>query len=315
MAVKYNNYSSELLAKMPKADAAHRLQFRILGIRHDSIMKKAIIPVSSTFNAIDRIWDPWAKPLGDDKFEGDYIDIAYVIGERPTAPDAVRESQVQIGEIVFRREQLGAIEYAGERDLEPMARFLFFSNLNAANFDQPWYIKPATGHIWELLKSDVISRGKLTAAKLIDRAKGVIDDFSETRLMELAKGLFPNDYQNKTPEEIQLKMRSIAEKNPEKILNLSTDVDVKMNLFVANCVEKGLIEYNPAQGWVWSDDQRTICVVKPQQTKDSAIKLFFLTTAGIETLQVLEDLIDKPDKKEDEPVKKKPGFQKKEQPV
>lgn len=313
MATKvYNNYSPELLSHFPKIDRekGQKLMFQVLGIRYDPIMKKNIIPQTHQWPAIDRIWDPWnrRRPNPDRKnsddaeflYDGDYVDIAFITGERPTAPDSARESNIAIGEIVFRRELVGAIEYAGEKSMEQMCRFLFFCNLNESNSTgggdskkepMPWYIKPQAGHIYKVVRPDEQAKKALGSSRLVDRAKIVIDDFSDDKLKEIAKGLFPSDYLYKSADEIVIKLRSIAEKNPEKILKLSEDVDVKMNLFVNECVEQGLIEFDTTK-WVWADDKGTICTVKPGQTQFSSIKTFFLTDAGVSVMETLEKLKD-----------------------
>lgn len=303
MATKaYNNYSPELLERFPKVEpkTGKKLMFQVLGIRFDPIMKRNIIPQTSQFNAIDRIWDPWQRDPVTKEYIGAYIDIAFIIGERPTAPESTRETNVMLGEIVFRRELFGAIEYDGDRNMEQMARFLFFSNLNESNSSDkenpgkamPWHIKPNSGYIYKLIRPDEMAKSKLGGDRLVDRAKLFIDELDDTRLEEISKGLFPSEYLHKSKDETILKLRSIAERNPEKILNLSKDIDVQVNAFVNTCIEKGLIEFvNPS--WIWVDDKKPFCNVKPGQTQFSSIKMFFLTEAGIGVMSLLEELLGK----------------------
>lgn len=315
-AIKYNNYSRKLLEHFPKATEKSPLRFQILGIRVDTITQKAIIPATlSIEDAYDRIFDPWAKEIGVDEhgvmqYEGDYIDIANIIAERPAPVGSARQTDVEIGPIQFVREMVGAIEDNGRtRAMEQKMRYLFFSNANLSNsmkFDdegkqifkadgtpemQPWHIPPRFGYKYELVSRSVKAKNTLAEAKLIDKANQAINEFTPKELDKYKRGLFPNSHQLMEDEELILALRSIAAKDPGKIIGLSKSMDVAMNAAIIDFEQEGLIEYRDENRWVWPETGKTICPLITGQTKYGCLKYFFTTKEGVNTLELLEGLL------------------------
>lgn len=303
----YNNFSNKLLEHFPKLKPGEPLRFQLCNVRVDKITNKLIVPQSSTLDAIDRIFDPWAIELGLDKkgdmeYRGDYIDIAYIASSRPASPESVRDTEITLGDIIFRREGLGMIEWDGStRQEEAMMQFLFFCNRNESNSKhatadgkmveaKPWHVPNRYGYIYKQISKVSESKMQLTRDKLVDRAIAAITKFDAKQLEKIKKGMFPNEWQTIDPDTLELKLRQVAVKNPEKILGLSQDADVELNAFITDCEQAGLIVFETGKNiWVWSDTKEKICMIKPgQRTKFVALKMYFMTDAGQETMEILE---------------------------
>lgn len=298
MDVKYNNYSSELNKIFDEAYAAcsprNPMKFMLEGIRYDPIMKKHIVPQSSTIGTpVDRIFDPYAVKKGKE-YEGAEIDIAYVTGSTPSGPNSTFAAQINLGEISFKRESVGSIESYGNQAMKELCRFLFFSNRNQSNLRKPWHIEPRFGYIFHQHSVKEANASKLTGAKLVLRAKNFIEGMNESEIDKFKRGLFPNEYSVISDDEVVLKLMAIADKDPAKILGLSQNADVEANRFITKIVESGLLECEEGKKmWVWGDTKKMLCMIKPGQDKISSIKSFFQTEAGLETAELLEQLMNK----------------------
>jgi hypothetical protein len=276
---KFNNYSKELLEHFPKLAPGQALVFRLNGIRYDPGLRRTIVPNTVEFPCVDRIYDPYTK---------EYIDISWIEQERPAPPSSNKETEIVIGNASFTRAGQGEIFYRGgdTRNYE-LARFLFFSNRNKSNVEKPWHIPPSQ-YIFEV-KDNEDHRKTLATERLVDQAKQVIDSLSSDKIKEIKRGMFPNDHINISEEQVILKLREVAVKNPSKIINLSKDVDLKVNAFITRCTEANLIKFvEDTKEWKWADTGEIICRIKPGNTAYSGLKLFFMSETGLPVMEALE---------------------------
>lgn len=283
---KYNNFSKKLKEHLPKLKPNEKIKFQLNGIYIDKITRKLVCPNSFAVLPTDRIYDPW----GGDDGKGDYIDVAYISGERPAKADSSRDSIVTFGKIQFKAVTAGVIEIIGGRlDQEKLLALLFFNNRNTTNVGKPWFVKPVGKGIFHQIETTKKAVATLQGELLIDKAKDVISAMTPEEVDAAAAGLMPSKYHSQTPEQRILGLRAIAVKDANKIIGLSKDVEVKTTAFIEECLKAHVIELDKAKGqFIYPDDKTMICTIKAGQTPHNSLKRYFQTDDGIEVLVSLE---------------------------
>lgn len=273
----YNNYSEALLEYFPKLTQGQMLVFRVSNTYFDRMLNKQVVPTSTLIKPIDRIFDP-----GHDR----EIDIAYIIGSRPLGPNAAKAEEILLGEITFTRGNLGMFEWDGNKQQEALAKFLFFSNSNGSNVGKPWYLEGTTQY---QIMGDDGAKQKLGTEVLIDKAKAKLASLEKASLMQLGMAWFPQDYERLTESQLMLRFRSVAEKDPQRILNMSENGEVQVMASVNRFVKEGLIRMNDNNTqWLFRDG--TILVsVRGDEAPYLAIKKFFATEVGQKVYVLLEE--------------------------
>lgn len=276
----YNDYSKELLSHFPVIDKAKNevLKFQVSGVYFDKLMNRLIVPTSVSIRVVDRIYDPGHKKE---------IDIAYIIGKRPLGPNSPRAEETILGEISFTRGNFGMFEWDGNRAQEGLAMYLFFSNSNGSNVDKPWYKE---GTIQYKIIGDEGASVQLTAALLVDKAKAKIATFDESFLETIKYAWFPQDADRLTREQLMLRIRSVAERDPNKILSLTpTGGEVSMDAAVNIFVKSGLIKLNDINTeWLFKDGTPLV-PVKGDEAPAQSIKRFFATEVGKRVYAALDE--------------------------
>jgi hypothetical protein len=297
MATKqYNNLSPKLREHLPKLNPGDKVRFQLLGVYTDPITRKFICPRSSNIKPVDRIYDPWAherKVGGKVTYEGDYVDISYIIREVPAPKDSLRDSVVEFGEITFMNSDAGMIEIQGGRlEEERRLLFLFFSNSNASNVGKPWYIKPVSKSKYKMLAPNAEAKKTLEREAMVDRARSIIMNMTPEEVTEAARGLFPNKYYSLGNDERIMELREIAATHPEKILNASKDVDTQAVAFIERLLTEKIIAIDDKKHqWIWADDKTKICTINDNSAPHNALKRYFMTDEGRETLSTLEGIL------------------------
>lgn len=280
----YNNYSEELLKFFPKLKPGQSLVFRISNTYFDRMLNKQVVPTSTSIKNIDRIFDP-----GQDR----EIDIAYIVGSRPLGPNAAKSEEILLGEISFTRSNMGMYEWDGNKQEEGLARFLFFSNSNGSNVGKPWYMGGTTQYV---IMGDDGAKQRLGAEFVIDKAKAKLATLDQSTLAQLGMAWFPQDYERLTEDQLMLRFRSIAEKDPSRILNMSESGEVQMMAALNRFVKDGLIRMNDNETkWLFRDGT-VLVVVKENEAPYLAIKKFFQTETGQKVYMVLEEELSSAEK-------------------
>lgn len=236
----------------------------------------------------DRILDPYAN-----NGEGAYVDIAYIKAERPNMdPDSNRETIVDYGEIVFFKDSIGRISITGGRaDMEKQFMFLFLTNQNITNADKPWHIRPQGGNYsFKMVEPAKTAKELLAFDRKVDEAKRAIDEMGSKELFQHAKIFNLPDVQPEytDPDEVRLKLREIAKKHPDKILNVTRDVDKQLELKVLAWLEAGLIEKKSNKWYVVGSDN-ALCTRSGVNSYESAMIEYLQTKEGIETEKILDE--------------------------
>lgn len=296
---KYNNISEKLRAYLPRLKPNEKLRFQLNGIYVDKITKKLVCPTSFALIPTDRIFDPWAgKKLANGAneygYEGAYVDIAFILREVPAPVDSPKDAIIEFGRLEFKRTTAGIIEIiGGHRAMEQILMILFFNNRNSTNVDKPWWIKPVGKSIFHQIETKKAATKTLEGELRIDQAKTAITNMSKEELDLAAAGLMPSRYHHLSENERILGLRAIAANDPNKILDLSKDVEVKTTAFIEECLKAQLINLDKAKSqFVWADDKTKICSIKAGATPHNSLKRFFMTDEGIEVLVSLEKQLE-----------------------
>ena len=308
---KYNNISDKLRSYLPRLKPNEKLRFQLNGIYIDTITKKLVCPTSYALIPTDRIYDPWAgkkvsKDVNEFGYEGAYVDIAFILREVPAPPDSPKNSIIEFGRPEFKRTTAGIVEViGGRRETEKILMILFFNNKNTTNVGRPWFVKPSGKGVFHQIENKKVAKKTLEGELKIDQAKTAITNMSKEELDLAAAGLMPSKYHSMTGEERILGLRAIAANNPEKILNLSKDVEVKTTAFIEECLKAHLIEMDKAKSqFIWADDKTEICSIKSGTTPHNSLKRFFQTDNGIEVLVSLEKQLELSKKSKEEKTEK-----------
>lgn len=286
----YNQYPAALLKEFPdiKMGSGKSIRFQLCNVYVQKETGKLVVPTSANVLPVDRIIDPQTN---------DEFDIAYVTGNRPLGPNAMRATETVLGEIVFTRGNNGMFEWFGEPQSRELAKYLFFCNWNQSNHDKPWHKKP-NEYIFKIL-DNTVAENTLSQAREIDKANAKIESIAANpQMMSSVKmAMFPNDYQRYSDEQIILKLRDIAMKDPKRILKLSGGSGQKIDLAIHRFVKNGKIMMNEAKG-VWEyPDGSVIVTVSEEENQLKALKDFFATEPGVEALRILLETEDEPAKK------------------
>jgi len=241
------------------------------------MLNKQVVPTSTLIKSIDRIYDP-----GQDK----EIDIAYITGSRPLGPNAAKSEEILLGEITFTRGNLGMFEWDGNKPQESLAKFLFFSNSNGSNVGKPWYLEGTTQY---LIMGDDGAKQKLGNEVLIDKAKAKLATLDQATLAQLGMAWFPQDYDRLTEPQLMLRFRSVAERDPQRIMNMNETGEVQVMAAVNRFVKEGLIKTNDNNTqWLFRDGT-VLVAVKGDEAPYLAIKRFFATETGQKVYIILEE--------------------------
>ena len=297
--MEYNNYPAALLKEFPEIEpnSGKSIRFQLCNVYVQKETGKLVVPNSSNVLPIDRIIDPATK---------NEFDIAFVVGSRPLGPGAMRSTETVLGEILFSRGNAGMFEWFGEAQNRELARYLFFTNYNESNHDKPWHKKP-TEYIFRIL-DNTVAENTLSKAREIDKAYAKIEEIAANprNMSSVKMAMFPNDYQRYSDEQIILKLREMAQKDPNRILRLSANSpSQKLEDAIRRFTKNGQIMMNEAKG-AWEYPDGTVIVhVGEEENQLKAIKDFFATEAGVEALKILLESEPDPSAKKAPVAKKK----------
>lgn len=269
--------SKELQSKIPKLKPGEKVIFEILGIRYDAGLKKHIIRNSTGVPATDRIYDKWANGG-----EGDYVDISYVVSERPSGPNSTLATVKELGTIMFTRDQAGRIIVrGGNKREEALYEYLYLSNYNASNAGKEWFIRPNSGFIFQQVKQAETSKSFLKRKRMIRQAEEAIDIMADSKLREVAKGLSLNTDDFTDVDTIREILYKRANENPESVLKLDDDLMITYIALAKDAEKAGVIKKDISNSvWRWSDGDDIICVIVPGKSAEESIAQFFTLDKG-----------------------------------
>jgi hypothetical protein len=165
---------------------------------------------------------------------------------------------------------------------------LFFHNKNKSNVGKPWYVKDGQP-VFHQVEPEKDAETDLEKGARIDSARKAVMEMTEEELSSAALSVLGGKSRSLSPSEQRLELRGIASINPEKIITLSKDVDIKAMGFIEECIKSGLIFIDKKKSEIqWADDKVKIVSIKSGQTAHTTLKRHFLTDDGKMVLETLE---------------------------
>jgi hypothetical protein len=246
----------------------------------------------TTVQSTDRIFDPFVK--NSDGSRGAYTDIGYVIGQLPARGNI--PAMHNFGRIQFTRTSGNTIATSGNsRADDTLFLYLFLTNFNKMNKGQEWYA-PSDGQMplftQQALAMKSEERNKFR--RRVTAASQKIEGMSEEKLLGFAlslemKGI--NEFSKL--EEIKDKLYDIAEKNPDRVLNMDKDINLNMRLFIKEALKYNIWIEDKALGlFVWPDTKSHVFLMTPGQDL-YAETIKYLLGPGESTYMLVKGLIDK----------------------
>ena len=255
----------------------------------------------------DRIFDPYAiNP--DGKTKGRYVDIAYVEGQAHAQGD--RQAQYQFGEVKFRKTDGNLIGCSGNnRGGDGKFLFMFLTNHSKTNVGKPWYA-PRDGQplFFEMQIPELAAADKVKFRKRLALAINKIDEMPDSKLLDFALSLeMKGITEFSKMDEIRNKLGDIAEKNPDKVMNMDKDINLNMKLFIKQALQYGIWEENKnLKLFFWPDTKDPVFTMSPGQ--DLYTKTIeYLLGNGTDTYDLTKGLIEKAKAKLDKVKAKNPS--------
>lgn len=283
------NISEKLLKQIPSLKRGETVTYELCSIRYDKKIQRHVIPASVLVLSTDRIFDPYSEE------NGSYVDISYIVGETPADPNSMRSTVLQMGEILFRRQNNGQIVIrGGDRREEMLYQYLELSNWNQSNAGKPWHISPLGGYTYKKLEPAKSATQKVAFNRSVRQAQDAIDTMAESKLRRVAKGLMLAGISEFSGEdEIRIALIEIAAKNPDKILKMDEDTSIEIQAIISDAIDAGLIEKDFVNNrFAWVESRDTICTIIPGKTPEDSIRDFILTNEkGREFFQALQALV------------------------
>jgi len=289
--IAYNKISPKLKETVPVLKKGEKIEFEVLGIYYDKGLKRHIMPNSRRVISTDRIWDP---------FKQEYVDIAFVTGQKP---GMTGKTEFTFGEIRFTRTNQGRISITGgNRSQERMLEYLWLTNLNEANREKDYHIKPDSGYKFKVVNPKESAKVKVEKDRKMRLAKDAVDAMSEQKLREVAKGLqlmSVNQFSN--VEEIVSELYKFAETDPDLILRADDDVSLTLIAFVQDAAENGVVYFDGARScWKWKETKEVICPGVPGKSPEVSFKDFLVSDAGSPVLETLKQYLGKGEQNSEE---------------
>jgi len=282
-----------------------QITFEITGIRFDKELNRHVVPRRVGVPNTDRIRDPYTKTD---------IDIGYITGSKPTGPDSQKETQIVLGDIVFFRDDMGRITFRKQYRNWELFRYLFFSNYNKSNVGKEWHYPPNLihGYRYYMIDRRKNASDKINFVTKRNQAQDLVQELTDNQLEGIAKGLY-HDYQMLSKEEIVNRLILKAESNPDYILRVNDDVDIKLKAFIKDAEKAGVIRKNERhKKWEYADTGDFICTIKPGMTPEDNLKNYFLSDSGKEVYDTLKaTLSPKKQSKEEDSKQEKAATTKK----
>lgn len=274
---------------IPKFKPGKKYVFRLVNLKVDRFSHKLIVPSYKNTPNTDVIIDPYANNEG-----GEPVAIEYVQKIVNTAPDAIKDTQKILGNIVFKRATYGEIILNGSKKADkPLFEFLYLSNRNKSNMNKPYHVQPKN-YMYELLDADTRAYDENQFEKQKHTATGIIFKLSESKLRiiceQLAKAGESGFKYSPTYSKDVLEKQLIAygKKQPKNIIVLDDDYNLAVRETVKDAVDSEIITINLSTRQIlWTNGGVVICVIPPGMSPEEVLVTFFLTTDGGQVLEML----------------------------
>ena len=266
----YNNYSKELIKKIPRGST---VMYKLSDIQPDPDNEgRFLIPAYRNVPSTDEIYDPVSD---------DYVQIAYITNVKA-------DGEAVLGEINFTRMGGGCIVLNGNNPThQKIYQYLELSNSNLSNKNR---VTSKTGFFKKAdEKADAITERK--ERKIILQAMQKASNLNTDDVKFVASSLGMK--LNKSEDELRNDVEEFAEFNPEDFLNITLQQTNRTESLVREAVDLRIITHNQKSGkFVWRESKKDIFTYK----KKIGVKPFYeiaeyLQTENQEELEAIESRV------------------------
>ena len=266
----YNNYSKELIKKIPRGA---NVMYKLSDIKPDPDNEgKFLIPAYQNVPSTDEIYDP---------ITDEYVQIAYIQNVRA-------DGEAVFGEINFTRAGGGCIVLSGNNPThQKMYQYLELTNYNLSNKNR---VTSKTGFFSKAdEKADAAEERQ--ERKMILKAMRKADELTIDDVKFIASSLGMR--LNKSEEELRNDVEEYAEYNAEDFLNITLQQTNRTESLVREAVDLRIISHNQKSAkFVWSESKKDIFTYK----KKIGVKPFYeiaeyLQTENQEELEAIESRV------------------------
>tara|TARA_R100000700_G_C3170287_1_gene144912 strand:- start:1384 stop:2220 length:837 start_codon:yes stop_codon:yes gene_type:complete len=266
----YNNYSKELIKKIPRGST---VMYKLSDIQPDPDNEgRFLIPAYRNVPSTDEIYDPVSD---------DYVQIAYITNVKA-------DGEAVLGEINFTRMGGGCIVLNGNNPThQKIYQYLELSNSNLSNKNR---VTSKTGFFKKAdEKADAISERK--ERKMILEAMQKASNLNTDDVKFVASSLGMK--LNKSEDELRNDVEEFAEFNPEDFLNITLQQTNRTESLVREAVDLRIITHNQKSAkFVWRESKKDIFTYK----KKIGVKPFYeiaeyLQTENQEELEAIESRV------------------------
>ena len=266
----YNNYSKELIKKIPRGST---VMYKLSDIQPDPDNEgRFLIPAYRNVPSTDEIYDPVSD---------DYVQIAYITNVKA-------DGEAVLGEINFTRMGGGCIVLNGNNPTnKKIYQYLELSNSNLSNKNR---VTSKSGFFKKAdEKADAISERK--ERKIILQAMQKASNLNTDDVKFVASSLGMK--LNKSEDELRNDVEEFAEFNPEDFLNITLQQTNRTESLVREAVDLRIITHNQKSAkFVWRESKKDIFTYK----KKIGVKPFYeiaeyLQTENQEELEAIESRV------------------------
>ncbi len=239
---------------------------------------------------IDRIYDPW-KDNGDGT-KGSYVDIGYVTGQLPAIGST--PARHNFGRIQFTKSSANIIGLSGNnRAQDTLFLYFFLCNFNKMNMGKDWY-SPSDGQmpLFEMMVPEMQAEEKNKFRRRVRQAGEKIDQMPDEKLLSFAMAMDMHGINEFSKmEEIRDRLYIIAEKDPDKVMNMDKDVHTTMKIFIKEAIKYGIWEEDKIlKLFRWPETQDPVFLMTPGQDL-YAETIKYLLGNGESTYEMVSGLI------------------------
>ena len=175
---------------------------------------------------------------------------------------------------------------------EELYVYLYLTNYNDNNSLNETYTRPSSGSRFKMVDAAKSDKQRLGFERKVRLAGSQIDKMDDTRLRVVAKGLSLKNIGKYTDvDTIRMRLIDLSKKSEwvDRILKLDDDVAIEIIAIIKDAEDANLIYSDTiAARWIWTDTKDKICGIVPGKSPEIALKDFFISEAGSESLDMIQ---------------------------
>lgn len=219
--------------------------------------------------------------------------IEYIIGYEPM--DDEGNIRPVYGEVAFTRDLNGYIHCYGSspEDID-LFDFLYLSPYLEGNGGKKWFIKSKGGIKYTLQQPKKTASEKVASRVELSKAFLVLQEMGEKKLRRATRGFKVRGVNvNSTEDElINALYEQVAEKDPQRILNIDNDREFSTTAFIQEALDKDIITFE-SKSWVMSATGNPFYNILDGEDSKAVLAVFLESNAGKEDRESIQEQIEK----------------------